>query len=285
MSSSSYSLAGFNVSGVSKFLPLGDKYPPALTIGLIIFLPLLYILNIFLSINSAIALSPSSLTNFNLNQLSLYPLGHLSIFHLIFNLLAIVAPLSQFERYHGTVYTGVILNLFAVSTAVLYAVLGLVFYPSASVLGSSAWVFSFAGFFAYKESLIKPIFTITPTVTIPTLYTPMIPLIIIAVIFPGSSFIGHFFGLISGYLLAFGYLNKLVPSSSIIEKIEEKLDKLINLIPTPFKYYKEVDAKYLRTQDDYVSILPTYTPSTNTEASVIPQQPSGFQGQGHVLGA
>lgn len=261
-------------------LPAGTKLPPALSIGLVLFLTFLYLLNFFVAVNDKIALSPKSLTSFDLNRLSLYPLGHLSIFHLILNLSAIVTPISVFERRHGTVYTGVVLNLLAISAALLYCVIGLIFYPDASVLGASAWVFSFAGFFAYQESLIKPTYTISPSYHLPTIATPLVPILIIAILVPGSSLIGHLFGLASGYALAYGIFTKLVPPSNVIEWIEEKVDKLIQLIPEPIEYYREVDAKHIRQQDEYVSVL------DNDVLPVSEERDTGntFQGQGQVLG-
>ncbi|KAH3686979.1 hypothetical protein WICPIJ_002048 [Wickerhamomyces pijperi] len=269
-----------HISNLQKFIPAGSKYPPALTIGLVVFLTFLYLLDFVVPVNDTIALSPRALTSIDLNRLSLYPLGHLSIFHLVFNLLAIVTPLSIFERRHGTVYTGVVLNLLAVFTALLYCVLGLVFYPDAKVLGASAWVFSFSGFFAYKESLIKPTYTISPSYSLPTIATPLVPILIIAILVPGSSLLGHLFGLAAGYALAYGVFTKLVPPSNVIEFIEQKADRLIQLIPSVFVYYREVDAKHIRTQDDYVSVL------DNDVLPVTEEHVPGatFQGQGQVLG-
>ncbi len=105
---------------------------------------------------------------------------------------------------------------------------------------------------------------------------------------PGSSFIGHFLGLIVGYacklipslppakctsinifflfLGALGYLDKLIePSSKVVEFIESKIEFVIALIPSQFKYYKEVQARETRFQpfsNPFVSrdVLPT----TNT---------------------
>lgn len=275
-----------NLKILRQYFPLGGDYPPALTIGLTIFLPFLYILNFFISINDHIALSPTDLFKLDLNRVSLYPLGHLSIFHVLMNVLALITPLSNFERRHGTVYTGVVLNLLAVSTAIPYCILGSVFIPNTKIIGASAWAFSFAGYFAYKESLIKPTFQITPSHSLPTLATPLIPLILIAIFVPGSSFFGHLFGLISGYALAYGYLAKLAPPSKVIEFIESKLDGLINLIPSMFIYYREVEAKHSREQTDYVSLIgPTETILPTTNNPTAPASNPTFAGQGHVLGA
>lgn len=117
----------------------------------------------------------------------------------------------------------------------------------------------------------------------PTLATPLIPLILIAIFVPGSSFFGHLFGLTAGYALAYGYLGKLAPPSKVIEYIESKLDGLINLIPSIFIYYREVEVKEQRTENSYVSFMgqtDTILPTSNNPAVTNPS----FTGQGHVLG-
>lgn len=107
---------------------------------------------------------------------------------------------------------------------------------------------------------------------------------LIAIFVPGSSFFGHFFGILAGYALAYGYLGKLAPPSKVIEWIEAKLDKLINLIPSVFIYYREVEAKNLRAQTDYVSLIGQTESILPTTSAPAVSNPS-FAGQGHVLGA
>ncbi|CDR44024.1 CYFA0S13e01794g1_1 [Cyberlindnera fabianii] len=261
-----------------------EGYPPALSIGLPIFLTLIYIANFVVDINAHISLSPSSLFNLDLNRLSFYQVGHLGLLHLLFNIFGLLPMICRFERTHGTVYTGVMLNLFAVFAAIPYCTIGY-FLTSASVLGSSGWFFSFLAYFAYEESKVKPTIQLTPTHTFPTLFIPFVTLLVIGILMPGSSLLGHLFGLLVGYAYSFGYMNKLVPPSWIIEKIEEKADGLIQLIPSMFIYYKEVDAKHIRQQSEYVSI---FEPFTNTEASTgsttAASVGGAFQGQGHVVG-
>lgn len=262
---------------ISKFNSILPKsFPPAITIGLAIFLSFLYFLNFFIPINNAISFAPQDLLEFNLNKLSFYSMGHLSFLHLLFNVISLITPMSNFEKRNGTVYTGIILNLLTVSTGLLYALFGIFLYPNSKILGASGIIFSFLGWFAYHESLINATYLITPTVSIPTIYSPLIPLILIAIFVPGSSFLGHLFGLLMGYALALGYFKILIPKSSIIEWIEVKAQPLINLIPSFVKYYREEDTKYVR-DGEYFSVL--------NEEFVTVEEPSNFQGQGHVLGA
>jgi hypothetical protein len=194
------------------------------------------------------------------------------------NIIGLITPLSKFERSHGTVYTGVMLNLFAVFTAIPYCVFGYYLWPNTSVIGASGWFFSFLTYYAYHESLIKPTITITPTISFPTLYAPLVLVLITAIIMPGSSFMGHFFGVVVGYAYAFKYMDILVPPSKVIEWIEDKLEKLIDLIPNAFHYYKEIDAKHLRSQSEYVSMFEPIATEEGQTAT------GGFPGEGRLLG-
>lgn len=275
---------------IRDFLPIAsiqganaNSFPPALTIGLMVFLPSVYIISRFTNLNDSIALSSKDLLALDLNRLSFYPLGHLSVFHLLFNCVSLLAPLSKFERKNGTVITGVVLNLITVIAGLIYSVLK--FNSPVSILGASGWVFTLMSYFAYKESLISPVYQITPTTKFPTLLTPFIPLVLIAVLVPGSSFVGHLAAIVTGYILALGYLKILLPPSRIIQWIEVKLEKLINLIPSQFKYYKEIDAKYTR-DEEYVSFMSTglATSASGTAAAEADPAATNFQGDGHVLG-
>ncbi|SCU83226.1 LAMI_0C02454g1_1 [Lachancea mirantina] len=262
-----------------NWLGLSDgQRPSALASGLVIFLGFLYLLNSrVVDIVVHVRLMPQALFSLELNRLSLYPLLHLSFLHYALNSISLFGPLSFFEKTHGTVYTGVILNLLAVFTALLYCVVGRILYPEVSVVGSSGWCFSFFAYIALKESQINPQQTYFSRFSLPTIYTPVVLLVLTKIICPGSSFWGHFFGMCVGYGMAFkeNWVSKLVPPSALITKIETKLDRVINLIPFGIKYYREQEVD--RTVG-YTSIFPQ-------QGSVLPiHSAEGFQGQGRALG-
>ncbi|AOA61253.1 GQ67_02139T0 [Komagataella phaffii] len=239
------------LSKFSELFHLGGKYPPALVSGLVIFLISFYIVGVFTSLRSSLALDPWALYHLNLNKISLYPLVHSSFLHLFFNIFALISPLSLYERSNGTVHTGVVLNVLAVVTALPYCVLGMVFFPKVSVVGASAWCFSFFGYYSYLQSLSYPTFKVQDY-EIPTIATPFILLVASALIFPGSSFIGHLLGLLSGFALAKGYLKPLIePSSKVISWLEERLEKYIDMIPL-VDYYKEknVQRQFVNLNED-----------------------------------
>lgn len=211
------------------------------------------------------------MSNTLVTRLSMYPLVHNSFFHLLFNLISLVSPLSQFERSHGTVYTGITLNNLALFTAIPYCIFGMLFYPKNAVLGASGWVFSFIGYFALKQSETRPTITISGNLSLPTLYIPVIALVLMGVLVPGSSFVGHFFGLAVGYILGLGYFDKLLEGpSKVVIFIEGKLGWLIGLIPSQLNFYKEVDMKENRKH--------SYTPAGTFSGE------SSFSGEGVALG-
>lgn len=256
----------------SILVPKGYQ-PTALTTGLCIFIWLLYFVNMFYDINKIFVLSPSSLKNLELSRLSLYPLVHISFIHAFLNTMALFVPLTIFESRHGTVRTGVILNLLSVFTGVIYCIIGMKLFPSTHVSGLSGWWFSFLGYFSVKESQLKPYYTIL-TYRIPTLYFPVL-LLLLSVLVPNCSFWGHAISLFFGYLLGYkeSWFNKLTPPKNVIIKLESVFDRLISLIPSELKYIREQDVDNLQ---EYTSVY---------SDSGLPLHNENFQGQGRVLNA
>lgn len=216
----------------------------ALTAGLAVFLTFVFLLEQVVSLEDRMKLSPKHL--FNLARLSNYPLVHLSWLHLFFNLLSLMGPLNLFESQHGTVYTGVVLNLTAIFAGLLYCIVGKLLYPDESVAGASGWFFTFVGYFSWKASLATPRTQLLQTpYHFPTALSPLILLLLITLFVPSASFWGHLSGLTIGYAIgsnekAFG---KLSPPSWLIKKLESKLDVYIQKIPPFVKYYREVEVE------------------------------------------
>lgn len=253
--------------------------PSALTTGLLAFLLLLFCLDKVIPIAGVMSLSPKSM--FNLGKLSNYPLIHLSLMHLFFNAFSLVGPLNLFEAQHGTVHTGVVLNLTAIITGLLYCLFGKLFYPDTSIAGASGWCFTFFGYFSYKESAITPRYHIPRSnFAFPTVLIPMVLLILISIFVPGVSFWGHFFALLVGYFIGAKEkaFRKIMPPSWIIEKIEEKAEPLIRLIPSWVKFYREKDM----TERDVTKYTSLFAPQDSLPLHNVPEtQPSG----GRVLGS
>ncbi|OUM53504.1 hypothetical protein BVG19_g2794 [[Candida] boidinii] len=274
---------------------------PALSTGLVVFLILVYIYSsIYPEIVENYSLAPSDLLSFKLNNLSTYPLFHENILHLLFNVVSLYKPLSEYERFNGTVHTGIVLNTLAAFTGVVYSIIGFMFYPNVKILGSSGWCFSFFAFFSYYESFHKPALKISSNIEVPTTLTPFIILILMGFIVPNSSFIGHLIGIFFGFLLALGPIEKITePPFQIVQKIEGYLAPLINLIPSNYiLYVKESDIiskRHSRIENTTKNgggvlgigtDLPVFhSNSSKTSNSSDSKNQPAFKGEGNVLGS
>lgn len=224
------------------------KQRPALTVGLGIFTFVLLAVDVIAShaIATKVSLYPGAPFHLDLNRLSLYPLFHQGLIHWALNYAAIFQPLSRFEVAHGTVYTGVTLNVLAVTAALQYSIVGILLFPNTHVVGLLGIVFSFAAYYAYKEHHTSPVLYTFKLqgreVLIPTLYAPFVFLVATVFLLPGSSFFGHLAGIGSGYLLALDKLKFMYPPSKIILWIEGKVAAAIALLDGLVVYYKEEDA-------------------------------------------
>lgn len=217
---------------------------PALSVGIQIFTVVFFIL--YPKGSDALVLKPSTPLHLDLNTLSFYIFPHLDIFHLVVNLVALYPLLSRYERAHGTVYTGITLNVLAVVTALQYCLVGLVLYPNEGAAGLLGIVFSLLMFFCYKEHFAFPVcytFKVGGSeYLIPTLGFPFLNLIAVAIIVPQASFFGHLAGISAGYLLATDRLKLLFPALKIVLWIEKKLAPVISRLQLLVTYYKEEDA-------------------------------------------
>lgn len=260
-------------------LPAG-RPPAALTTGLLIFLTVLFgISQVNSSFSDLFVLHADSLFKLDMGRLSTYPLMHMSLFHLVCNALAIVGPLNNFESTHGTVHTGVVLNLSAVIAAIIYCVASRVLDLNHSVLGASGWCFTFITYMSVQESKLYPQFQLSriiPVVSysIPTQLTPVFLLFFTAVVFFRSSFLGHAAGMLVGYFIGYfeNYFNILVPPLWIIDKIENVADPLIRLIPFNIAYYRDAEVD---REEEYRSYFPGQAPILPTSEN---------SGSGTVLG-
>ncbi|CUM66070.1 uncharacterized protein PRCAT00003724001 [Priceomyces carsonii] len=224
-----------------------SKYP-ALSVGLTLFTFILLILDFITlhALSHTLSLYPYAPLKFDLNRLSFYCVVHQGLLHWLFNAVGLFPLISMFERTHGTVYTGITLNLLAVTAGLQYCIVGLLLYPNTHIIGISGIIFLFISYFAYKEYQFRPyIYSFQLSgreVKIPTLYSPFAALIICKILIPSSSFFGHLAGISSGFLLGHGYLRILYPPSKVILYIESKVSRGILSLEGLVTYYPETEA-------------------------------------------
>ncbi|KAK6454271.1 uncharacterized protein RJT20DRAFT_57488 [Scheffersomyces xylosifermentans] len=263
---------------------------PALTVGLALFTFILLLLDVSSQfvLSNKFSLYPGAIGQFDLNRVSFYPLFHIGLFHWLLNILSIFTPMAIFERTHGTVYTGITLNVIAVVAAIQFSLVGIFLYPQGHVVGLSGYAFTFFAWLAYKEHENQPKFVLYRNegreVSIPTIIAPVVFLFLCALLIPGSSFWGHLFGLTTGYLLGMDYLKVLYPPSKVILWIESKVGFLISKLDGIVVYYKEEDAVHARGVS-YTPILSEDIESATTAVNTEDGSDATFRGEGHVLGA
>lgn len=256
-------IEGFSAtnSAVPNAFSLINLYP-ALTVGLTIFTLFLFIIDLLTqhSLGHKFALYPGAIFEFDLNRLSFYLLFHTDFFHWLFNVIALFQPLATYERAHGTIYTGVLLNLLTVVAGLQYSILGTFLVGNQTkIIGLSGIVFLLLAYTAYKEHFTTPVlYTLNfgngRSVQLPTLYSPFVLLVACTILLPNGSFLGHLCGISAGYLLGMDYLKILFPPHKIILFIDSKCDRAIRLLDGVVVFVREGDAVSTRSVG-YVPIL------------------------------
>ncbi|KAF7591374.1 putative rhomboid protease [Aspergillus hancockii] len=185
-------------------------------------------------------------------RLNTYPFIHFGFFHASMNLLALTPLLERFEAEHGTL-TAVALFIGPLSTlpAGLYILFEKVLlHRNTAVVGASVWVFLLLGSEAIKTFKSNPYFSLG-NYKIPTWTSPLFACIVVSILVPHTSFLGHMCAIAVGYIFGLGFLKVFVPPEKVLRWIEGKLN-LLGRLP----HYVSVDQK---TYGRY-GVLPT----TNT---------------------
>ncbi|KAK8827488.1 hypothetical protein WA538_003448, partial [Blastocystis sp. DL] len=146
---------------------------------------------------------------------------HLGLLHITFNLLSFFSINSSLERRHGSIFMFYTILLFVILNGILYVaiykLIAWLFIPSANYVmaaGFSGVIFSLLTWQSYESELETiPIFGI---VNVPRKWYAVVYLILMSVLVPGVSFIGHLCGVITGFFFATGYLNCLVPMRCLL---------------------------------------------------------------------
>ncbi|KAK7202692.1 hypothetical protein BZA70DRAFT_313154 [Myxozyma melibiosi] len=238
----------------------------------------------FSGVNGFLALNPSAVLHGGFHRLLTYPLVHQNFMHLLFNFFALIPVLSVFEEETGTVGTAGCLALFSVAPGVAYVFISL-FTGSTTTLGASGWVFSLMAYFALKDAAIRSTIYINPRFQIPTWSTPLLTLLVIAILLPASSFLGHLLGLAVGYAYGLGYLEQAKLPQQLILKAETALSarQLTKALP---RFISDDSASKHRVVFD--GSMDAGVPSGST-SPVLGAQTGGtsspFSGQGRPLGS
>ncbi|KAF2838476.1 hypothetical protein M501DRAFT_1004202 [Patellaria atrata CBS 101060] len=205
------------------------------------------------------SLVPSKINLSSLYRLNTYPLMHLSLTHLLLNILALTPLLERFEAENGTLVTLLLFTgPFGLLPGLLYTLLTTLLRTNTPVLGSSIFTFLLLSSESIKASHTHPILrlslppSLTPsnprTLHIPTPLMPLAPLFLTALLIPHTSLLGHACGCAIGYLWGLGWIRFLAPPERVLRWVEGKLN-LLGRLP----HYVSVDQK---TYGRY-GVLPT----------------------------
>ncbi|KAL1899126.1 putative rhomboid protease [Sporothrix stenoceras] len=183
-------------------------------------------------------LVPSKLSFATLYRTNTFPLIHISLFHMVANVVALVPLMDRFECEHGTITTlALFFGPFSTLPALIYVFFERIFRMDTTVMGASIWVFLLLGVEAIRTYRQNPNL-IVASVPVPTWATPLFFVFVIAVFVPNTSLPGHLAGLGVGYLCGLGYLKFLSPPESALRWIEARLN-LLARVP----HYVSVDQK------------------------------------------
>ncbi|KAI9684020.1 MAG: putative rhomboid protease [Bathelium mastoideum] len=189
-------------------------------------------------------LLPAETNLATLNRLSTYPFFHLSLLHLILNIIALIPLLTTFESENGTIVTLLLFTgPFSLLPGLLYTGLTLLTHLSTTttVCGSSIWIFLLLSSTAYTTSRTHPHFALpitSPALQFPVWASPLCLALLIWIFVPGTSLLGHLCGCAVGFGWGAGVLRLLAPPERPLRWIEGKLN-LLGRLP----HYVSIDQK------------------------------------------
>ncbi|KAL3461346.1 Gaa1-like protein [Aspergillus heterothallicus] len=195
------------------------------------------------------SLIPDEIGLSTMYRLNTYPVIHTGFFHTFINLLAVTPLIERFEAEHGTL-TAIALFTGPLSTlpAGVYLVIEkFILHSNTAVAGASVWAFLLLGSESIRTFKSNPYFSLG-NYKIPTWTSPLFACVLVAILVPNTSFLGHLCSVLIGYLLGLGYLKFFVPPEKVLRWIEGKLN-LLGRLP----HYVSVDQK---TYGRY-GVLPT----------------------------
>ena len=229
---------------------------PALSAGLVIFTFLLLLWDTYkkTALSEKFRLYPSAPFELNLNCLSFYLLFHESFLHWIFAVIVLFIPMANFEKSHGTVYTGIVLNVLTVVSGLQYCIVGYFLYPVSVVVGLSGAAVFFATYMAYEELSHVPLkytFEISDLTTLGDLPTYLLlsclSLLFYLPVATASLIWLNFASIVSGCLLISRKISYLTPPQKVIVFLDlpANLRDIFNNRYIQFIPYKDVPSELL----------------------------------------
>jgi len=206
----------------------------------------LFLTNPFISLNDVsllpLLIVPPHLQIYRLLSSSFY---HASFFHILFNMLALFSLGSSLENRIGTVRFLSLSFVVAVVASVFYVAVCALFF---TLFNDQTWMlYSAVGYsgvlFAYAsiESLLPqaaPTRSFYGLFNVPTKYYPLLLILMLQILMPNVSFLGHVSGLVVGLMQVKGLLYCLLPPQSWVVRAEDNgclsfANRLSNFVRCP----------------------------------------------------
>lgn len=204
--------------------------PPLLTVLIAATCILIFVFQISADNPSAICLLPSLVVSkFQVYRIFTFPFFHAGFMHIFFNIIAWVMLAKDFERSLGTLPASyAVFILFIPLTAIFHMCVAFLLdglagtaFRNDCAVGISGVLFAIL--VVNIEASGTPAISFFGCFNIPSRWYPWILALLLQLISPALSFLGHLSGIVLGYALALGYLRGISPPDSKLEQIEENL--------------------------------------------------------------
>ncbi|OLY84945.1 hypothetical protein AYI68_g886, partial [Smittium mucronatum] len=202
-------------------------------------------------------------------RLFTYPFFHFGFAHLLFNLLALVVYSFTFEFEIGTSkYLYILIPIFTVFPGIFATSIQHFLQIDVYTAGASGLIFSLIAW----DCRQGPPRSFLGLFSIHRLVYPFFLLLIIQILAPNSSMLGHFSGIIFGFGFAYHIFDLIIPSTSFFKRAENKI------LPSALLNYK----RYIR-QDSFSTFNSTggsvfSNPPTDSQNSISSQFSNLFRG-------
>lgn len=191
---------------------------------------LLFFLRIASSNIGAVCLIPSRvITQFEIYRIFTGPFFHGGFFHILLNVIAWMFIGRDYEKATGTLpfaYSVFVLLIPFISVlhccaAYLIDALGGTHSRIQCTIGISGVLFALL--VVNIEAAAVPSISVCGLCSLPSRWYPWLLALVLQLFSPNLSLLGHLSGIVLGYALAFGYLQKLTPSEPRFATIEDSL--------------------------------------------------------------
>ncbi|KAK8801994.1 hypothetical protein WA158_006389 [Blastocystis sp. Blastoise] len=201
---------------MGRFQELIHSYPPT-TLSFTVLCIGLYILSFFIPLQNYMVFCPFMFWNgYHIYTLFTFPYIHLDMMHILFNMMTLRSIGVYLESMFGSILFGYLMVLFGILGSIIYAIVG--YFANISCVGGfSGVLFSLVTidcFLSQEEQ--RSLYGLW---NVSTQWYPVYLLIIIQILCPNVSFIGHLSGLIVGFLYSIGLFDSLVPMK-LLKRIE-----------------------------------------------------------------